>query len=223
MRRSRIFLIILIIAISSLLSLVAISIYLAATTPSYYQSSWMEQMWQSMGIGNSTGGINNGDMGGMMGDNGTTTTATTNLWIIPIAIIAVVAIGSIGFSFYMIYPEIRNVRPTCEPIKNEIESASPKKTSGRENTVSNPAPNSCEVVLKTMTPQEQKVLNVLIAHQGKYLQKYVSKEAGLSRLKTHRIVARFAERGIVTAKPLGNTNEITVSDWVSGSKTQSSN
>jgi pyruvate/2-oxoglutarate dehydrogenase complex dihydrolipoamide dehydrogenase (E3) component len=52
-------------------------------------------------------------------------------------------------------------------------------------------------------------------HEG---QKYVGKEAGLSRLKTHRIVARFAERGIVTVKPLGNTNEVTVSDWVQGSK-----
>jgi len=40
-----------------------------------------------------------------------------------------------------------------------------------------------------MTPEEQKVLNVLINHQGKYLQKYVVKEAGLSRLKTHRVVA----------------------------------
>ena len=73
-----------------------------------------------------------------------------------------------------------------------------------------------------MTPEEQKVLTVLIAHQGKYLQKYVGKEAGLSRLKTHRIVARFAERGIVTVKPLGNTNEVTISDWVTGSKTQNS-
>ena len=71
-----------------------------------------------------------------------------------------------------------------------------------------------------MTPEEQKVLSVLIAHQGKYLQKYVGKEAGLSRLKTHRIVARFAERGIVTVKPLGNTNEVTVSDWVKGANAQ---
>ena len=65
-----------------------------------------------------------------------------------------------------------------------------------------------------MTPEEQKVLNVLILHQGKYLQKYVVKEAGLSRLKTHRIVARFAQRGIVTIKEFGNTNELLLSDWV---------
>ena len=80
---------------------------------------------------------------------------------------------------------------------------------------SNPTvPNSCDVLLKTMTPEEQKVLNVLISHQGKYLQKYVGKEAGLSRLKTHRVMARFAQRGIVTVKEFGNTNEILLSDWV---------
>jgi len=65
-----------------------------------------------------------------------------------------------------------------------------------------------------MNPDEKKVMGVLVAHQGKYLQKYVVKEAGLSRLKTHRIIARFAERGIVTVKEFGNTNEIVVSDWV---------
>ncbi len=57
-------------------------------------------------------------------------------------------------------------------------------------------------------------MNVLVAHKGKYLQKYVVKEAGLSRLKTHRVVARFAQRGIVTIKEFGNTNEIMLSDWV---------
>jgi uncharacterized membrane protein len=69
-----------------------------------------------------------------------------------------------------------------------------------------------------MTPEEQKVLNVLVAHQGKYLQKYVGKETGLSRLKTHRIVARFAQRGIVTVKEFGNTNAVLLSEWVATSR-----
>ena len=68
-----------------------------------------------------------------------------------------------------------------------------------------------------MTPEEQKVYNVLVAHRGKYLQKYVVKESGLSRLKTHRIVARFAQRGIVTVNEFGNTNEILLSDWAKAS------
>jgi uncharacterized membrane protein len=53
---------------------------------------------------------------------------------------------------------------------------------------------------------------VITAHQGRHLQKYIRKEAGLSRLKTHRIIARFAERGIVSLKKSGNTNEIFLSD-----------
>ncbi len=225
MRRLHIFLIILIVAIGALLSLVAISLYLSSTSPSYYQSSWMNQMWQSMGISRSTSSGNNGGMGGMIGSGGTgtTTTTTSNLWIIPITIIAVAVIGIIGFSFYMVLPEIRNTRRTCEPTKKEPVPATPTKTPDAVPPISNVASNSCEVILKTMTPEEQKVLNTLIAHQGKCLQKYVGKEAGLSRLKTHRIVARFAERGIVTVKPLGNTNEVTISDWVRDSKTQSSN
>jgi hypothetical protein len=218
MQRLHIFLIILTIAVCALLSLVVISLYLSGTDSSYYQSSWMNQMWQSMGIGNPTGSQNNGGMGGMMGGNGTGTTAIPNLSIIPIAIIAVAIVGVIGFSFYLVLPEIRNTKRTCESTNNNQNSVTTAKTVDSNAPLSNVATNSCDVILKTMTPQEQKVLTVLIAHQGKYLQKYIGKEAGLSRLKTHRIVARFAERGIVTAKPLGNTNEVTISDWVNGSK-----
>jgi hypothetical protein len=222
MRRLHIFLIILIIAIGILLSLVAISLYLSTTASSYYQSSWMGEMWRSMGLGGSTSIAKSGGMGGMMGGNGTGTTATTDLWIIPITLIATAIIGIIGFGFYIVLPEIRNTNRACERTKNKTVSAIPTKTSDIDAPVSKASSNSCKLILKTMTPEEQKVLNTLIAHQGKYLQKYVGKEAGLSRLKTHRIVARFAERGIVTVKPLGNTNEVTISDWVKGAEIQSS-
>ncbi len=225
MRKMRIFLIILVVAAVSLVSLAAISLYLATTTPSYYQSSWINQMWQSMGIGGSTDNGNYGGMGGMMGGGGTGTTAatTSNLWIIPVAIIAAVLVGLIGLSFYMILPEIRNTPRTCDLSKDVAVPVASPSASGKEGLASKPAANSCEVILKTMTPEEQKVLNVLIAHQGKYLQKYVGKEAGLSRLKTHRIVARFAKRGIVKVKPFGNTNEVSISEWVSNSNAEPAN
>ena len=63
-----------------------------------------------------------------------------------------------------------------------------------------------ESVVKTLTKDELKVVEVLKAHDGKYLQKYIKKDAGLSRLQTHRIVARLAERGYssssVSTQPL---------------------
>jgi len=74
--------------------------------------------------------------------------------------------------------------------------------------------DSWPVLLRTSKPDEKKVLEVLAAHDGKYLQKYISKESGLSKLRTHRIIARFVERGVVTASRSGNTNEVSLADWL---------
>lgn len=212
MRKLYFFLAIFIITIGVFLALAVVGWYLAATSPSYYGSSWMSQMWgPHLGSDGNYWG-----MGGMMG-SGTGTTASY-LWIIPVALIAIIAISVIGVVFYLAFPQLRYVRRTCElPIANSATVEPVKNDVGLVGSLP-VEPNTCGVVLKTMTPEEQKVLNVLVAHQGKYLQKYVSKEAGLSRLKTHRIVARFAERGIVTVTEFGNTNEIVVSDWVRTSK-----
>ena len=159
---------------------------------------------------------NYGGMGGMMG-NGTGTT-TSYLWLVPVALIAIVVVSVVGVAFYLAFPQLRYVKRTCELLNTNSVSAEPVKSDAGVVADSAITTNACGVLLKTMTPDEQKVLNVLVAHQGKYLQKYVGKEAGLSRLKTHRIVARFAQRGIVTVKEFGNTNEIVVSDWVRNSK-----
>ena len=55
---------------------------------------------------------------------------------------------------------------------------------------------------------------VLNAHNGKYLQKYIRNETGLSRLKTHRIIARLADRGIVSLEKTGNTNQVFLANWL---------
>jgi len=69
------------------------------------------------------------------------------------------------------------------------------------------------VVLRTLKPDERKVVVVLHSHGGTYLQKYITKEAGLSRLKTHRVIAALSERGIVRAEKHGNTNEVSLEQW----------
>jgi len=167
----------------------------------------------------------NGGMGGMMGNGSTSTASPSYLWFIPVVLGVVVGIAIIGVAFYFAYPELKYISGTCNPNSANPEAAmqavNPAVQSSnsltKNVTVTNGS-NNCEVLLKTMTPEEQKVITVLLAHQGKYLQKYVVKEAGLSRLKTHRIVARFAERGIVSVKEFGNTNEILLADWVKGSE-----
>ena len=212
MQKLHIFLSIFIVTISVFLALALVGWYLAATSPSYYGSSWMSQMWgQHLGTEGNYGG-----MSGMMGSSSGTT--TNYLWLVPVALIVIIVVSVIGVVFYLAFPQLRYVKRTCEsPNVNSVMMEPVKSDVGLVGG-STVEPNTCGVVLKTMTPEEQKVLNVLVAHQGKYLQKYVSKEAGLSRLKTHRIVARFAQRGIVTVTEFGNTNEIVVSDWVRNSK-----
>jgi len=216
MRRITIFLIVLITTLVALVTLAIVSWFFAVSSPSYYGSSWMGQMW-----GSHLGSSSNYGMGGMMG-NGSTATPSY-LWLIPVILGVAVGVAVIGVAFYYAFPELKYIRgnTTCNPAA--INSGTNTQAVGQAVEPSSPATtvpnapkaaNSCAVLLKTMTPEEQKVLNVLVAHNGKYLQKYVVKESGLSRLKTHRIVARFAERGIVTVTEFGNTNEIVVSEWV---------
>ncbi len=227
MRRLHIFLFVLAITLSVLVTLLAVSLYYAATAPTYYGSSWMGQMWGSH-LGNYQ---NNWGMGGMMGDgyygNGSGTTPSY-LWIIPVLLIVIVATAIAGVAFYLAYPELKYIRakgscntqtpgPTFTQAPQTPQTQTPQskiETQPTPQPVAATATQNCDVLLKTMTPEEQTVMNILLTHKGKYLQKYVAKEAGLSRLKTHRIVARFAQRGIVTVKEFGNTNEIVISDWV---------
>ena len=215
MRRLHIFIIIFAVALASVVALAVVSWYFAVTAPTYYGSSWMGQMWGShMGSGSSYG------MGGMMG-GGIAASSVSYLWLIPVALGVVVAVAVIGVAFYLAFPEIKYIRGTCNPSTPSqtlgTSLASAANSTGKTAGASVNAPkvsSSCQVLLKTLTPDEKKVMDVLVAHQGKYLQKYVVKESGLSRLKTHRIIARFAERGIVTVKEFGNTNEVVLSDWV---------
>jgi uncharacterized membrane protein len=157
-----------------------------------------------------------GNDGGMMGGGGN---APPYLWTVPAALVGITVVGVIGTVFFIAFPEIMPVPDARETTEREsVPADASKEPVPRAPSLS--TQNPYESVSKTLTPEERKVLDVLTAHQGKYLQKYIRKEAGLSRLKTHRIIARFAERGIVTLKKSGNTNEIFLSDWLKDSKPQ---
>jgi uncharacterized membrane protein len=94
----------------------------------------------------------------------------------------------VGVIYFLVVPEMKNFA-----------------SAGGKDTTS--------VVLRTLKPDERKVVEVLDAHGGTYLQKYITPEAGLSRLKTHRVVAALSERGIVHVEPKGNTNEVSIVKW----------
>ena len=193
MRRVNLFLTILIISLASLITLTVVGVAVFTYAPasgSQYPQSWMGDMW------------------GMMG--GAMPTSVQNpmlpyFGVLFVVLIGVSVTGISGLAYYVVFPEIRKsvAVETAEPILKSCVAEKP------ESNVS-----AYESVLKTLTAEERKVVEVLEAHEGKYLQKYIRKEAELSRLKTHRIVARLAERGIVSLEKTGNTNQVLLADWL---------
>ncbi len=148
-------------------------------------------------------------MGSMMGQTGTTpTTASSGLLpyfgVLFAVLIGVTVMGIVGVSYYLLYPQIRvgtvGVIQTTQNIAASLPAAN--------------GSTAYESVAKTLTEEERKVVEVLNSHQGKYLQKYIRNETGLSRLQTHRIIARLADRGIVSLEKTGNTNQVYLSNWL---------
>ena len=136
-------------------------------------------------------------MGDWMSGRYTTTNPYGSIFGISlIVLVCLVTVGIGGFIYFQFFPEIKTT-------KRSIQSSQTQKDTPQIGSV-----------LKTLKEDERKVVDVLINHDGKYLQKYIRKEAGLSRLKTHRVLARLAERGIVTLEKTGNTNEVRIADWL---------
>ena len=105
--------------------------------------------------------------------------------------LSTVLASMVGVIYFLVLPEMKNYYITSG--------------NGKENNVS--------LVLKTLKPEERSIVDVLDEHGGTYLQKYITKEAGLSRLKTHRVVAALSERGIVIVEKYGNTNQVSLVKW----------
>jgi len=207
MRRIHLFLALTIISIASLVAITVAGYYvLTSAQTSYYNGqnqNWMGQMWQGMG----------GMMGNQAAPTATQNAAAPYFGVAFIAAIAIAIVGIIGVVYFALFPEIRINRTLTQPaIGANIVSA--KIAVPTTTTAAAPETLAYDSVSKTLTTDERKVIEVLKKHQGKYLQKYIRSEVGLSRLQTHRIVARLADRGIVTLEKTGNTNNVLLANWL---------
>ena len=151
-----------------------------------------------------------GNMGGMM--NGNSQPAVQNpalpyFGVAFLVLIGVTVVGVVGLAYYVALPEIKTgtAPAICEPVPQ-----SNANTEQEQKTACTPL----ESIVKTLSDEERKIIEVLNVHDGKYLQKYIRNEAGLNRLQTHRILARLAERGIVALEKTGNTNQVSLADWL---------
>ncbi len=194
-------------------TLAAVSVYAYASAATPAKSTNQLNATTSGTNGYLPGGM--GSWGGMMGGGGMMngygysqpstgpSTTTSQNSILPLvgltALIGALATGAGGLVYF--------VSPKMKPAERKAEN-------NVENKHSQDALTPYLSVSRTLTPEELKVFEVLVQHNGKYLQKYIRAETGLSRLKTHRIVSRLAERGIVTLEKAGNTNEVHLSSWL---------
>lgn len=157
--------------------------------------NWMSGTWGGM------------TSGGMMGGNSqpVQNPALPLFGAASVTLVGVAVVGVVGLAYYVALPEMKTgVAPVvCETV--------PQVTVVPEQKV---ACTPLDSVVKTLSDDERRVVDVLAAHDGRYLQKYIRKDAGFSRLQTHRIVARLAERGIVTLEKTGNTNQVMLADWL---------
>jgi hypothetical protein len=201
MRRINLFLILTIISLASLVAVVVAGYYvLSASSTPQNPSNWMGQMW--------------GGMSGMMGGTQVQAqnVAAPYFGVAFVILVAVAVVGIGGIAYFALFPQIRIGKPVTQPAlaSNGITAQPVQDHQKLPETVASPY----ESVHKTLTTEERKVVEVLRAHGGKYLQKYIRSEAGLSRLQTHRIVARLAERGIVSLEKTGNTNTVLLANWL---------
>lgn len=201
MKRVNLFLILLVTAITALVAATIIGFAVFSTPQNQY--GWMGQMYGGAGTNNGNG---YGGMGGMMNQTPAPTATASSMLpyygVLFAVLIAVTIVGVIGVSYYLVYPQIR-MGPT------PTVAIATQQTNATTASVS-----AYETVSKTLTDDERKIITVLQAHQGKYLQKYIKSETGLSRLQTHRILARLADRGIVSLEKTGNTNQVQLADWL---------
>jgi len=71
-----------------------------------------------------------------------------------------------------------------------------------------------QIVMRASKADERTVLDILRQTGGLCLQKDITYRSGFSKLRTHRIVVRLAEREIILVKKKGKTNEITLPAWL---------
>lgn len=187
MRKVNVFLAIVIVSLISLVVLVFVGIYAFSATSPFPTDWWYD---------------NGGHMGGMMGGIGSQVNPALNyLGVLFLVLVGFALVGISGLVYFITFPEIKKY----SAINQNSNIPEPSTNSSRK---------SYSAVYKTLKPDEKRILDVLIDNKGAYLQKYIRKEAGLSRLKVHRILARFSERGIVSLKKSGNTNEVILADWL---------
>jgi uncharacterized membrane protein len=116
-------------------------------------------------------------------------------WLI-IIVPLVVALGVVAYT--VAFPEI----------KKGATSQTGEQQDGNKQALN--------AVLKVLNEDERKVVEVVAnSEKGMLLQNEIRWKTNLSRVKTHRVIARLSSRGIIQVEKHANTNKVTLAKWIS--------
>lgn len=73
-----------------------------------------------------------------------------------------------------------------------------------------------DAVLRLLKEDERQVVDALTTNGGAALQRDIQHAIGFSKVKTHRVIARLADRRLVEVTPAGKTNQIRIPAWLVG-------
>lgn len=133
-------------------------------------------------------------------------------YILLAALLLILAIMVILLRFF---PKLEKVRQT-ENLQLAIEEgeATAETEAKAVQDIRTVRGQSIDVALRMLEPEEKRVVEALMKAGGIMLQKDISRELGLSRVKTHRVLVKLLRRGVVTAEKYYNTNRIKLADWL---------
>ena len=128
-----------------------------------------------------------------MGQNGGW--SLTNILLVVLIILLVLIVV-----YFVFFPRLASVASSAS-IQPDVEEMK------EEN-------RNLEVAYRLMEPDETRVVETIVEAGGSMLQKDISYNLEISRVKTHRILVKLINRGIVTAEKQFNTNIIKLADWL---------
>lgn len=120
-----------------------------------------------------------------------------------------IAIVSLIFMFYY-FPKLERVRASGSllPEVKRLEQESPPEGESKGS------PEALDVALRLLEPDERRIVEALLKSGGSMLQKDISYQLEISRVKTHRTLVKLIKRGVVSAEKYYNTNRIELADWL---------
>lgn len=120
----------------------------------------------------------------------------------------------LGLTIIILFPKLESVRSTGS-LRPEVERLGDVMDEGKVQAVEGEGEaRPLDVALRLLEPDERRVVEALKDSGGEMLQKDISYDLDLSRVKTHRILVKLLKRGVVTAEKYYNTNRIELADWL---------